>query len=116
MNKEIYRVLKTPELEEEKKLEHQVLQMAGGIPRPILTPEEIFRIQEAKRKIDEILLTLSPREEKIVRRHIMGDETFEQVSQDFCLSRSRAQQINARAIRKLRHSLLSEQLREFVGV
>lgn len=107
------------EIDESEKLrglEFQALRMAGGIPQPIPTPEEIFHLQEAKRKIDEILLNLSPREEKVIRQHVMNGKTFEEVGQDFCLSRARAQQINARALNKLRHPSLAGQLREFVGV
>jgi RNA polymerase primary sigma factor len=102
------------DLIELERLDRQVLQLSGGFPHPVLTPEENFRVQEAKEKIDEILATLSPREELVVRRHIMAGETLKEVGKDLDLSGSRIQQIAAQALRKLRHPRCSRRLQEFV--
>jgi RNA polymerase primary sigma factor len=66
----------------------------------------------------QVLATLTPREEKILRmRFGLGDgseHTLEQVGNDFSLTRERIRQIEAKALRKLRHASRSRALRAFV--
>jgi RNA polymerase primary sigma factor len=65
-----------------------------------------------------LLASLAPREERIVRmRFGIGmntDHTLEEVSQQFSLTRERIRQIEAKAIRKLKHPSRSRELRSFL--
>ncbi len=64
------------------------------------------------------LKTLTPREEKVLRMRFgigeKSDHTLEEVGQDFEVTRERIRQIEAKALRKLRHPSRSKQLRSFV--
>jgi RNA polymerase primary sigma factor len=66
----------------------------------------------------EVLKTLSPREEKIVKMRFglqYGSEhTLEEVGQSFAVTRERIRQIEAKALRKLRHPSRSHRLRTFL--
>ena len=72
--------------------------------------------QEVKSKLSEILSTLTPREEKILRmRFGIGmdtDHTLEEVGRKFFVTRDRIRQIEAKALRKLKHPSRSKQLME----
>jgi len=72
--------------------------------------------QEVKSKLSEILSTLTPREEKILRmRFGIGmntDHTLEEVGRKFFVTRDRIRQIEARALRKLKHPSRSKHLME----
>ncbi|NLY93225.1 MAG: RNA polymerase sigma factor RpoD [Myxococcales bacterium] len=65
-----------------------------------------------------VLKTLTPREEKVLRMRFgigeKSDHTLEEVGQDFDVTRERIRQIEAKALRKLRHPSRSKQLRSFV--
>jgi RNA polymerase primary sigma factor len=69
-------------------------------------------------QIRKVLTTLTPREEKILRmRFGIGDDaarTLEEVGNDFSLTRERIRQIEAKALRKLRHPSRGKSLRAFV--
>ncbi|EAT16554.1 RNA polymerase sigma factor RpoD [Desulfuromonas acetoxidans] len=66
----------------------------------------------------EVLSTLSPREEKVLRMRFgigeRSDHTLEEVGQDFNVTRERIRQIEAKALRKLRHPSRAKRLRSFV--
>jgi RNA polymerase primary sigma factor len=72
-------------------------------------------LTEATRKV---LATLTPREERVLRlRFGIGqhqDHTLEEVGQDFEVTRERIRQIEAKALRKLRHPSRSKRLRSFI--
>lgn len=65
-----------------------------------------------------VLATLTPREEKVLRMRFgigeKSDHTLEEVGRDFDVTRERIRQIEAKALRKLRHPSRSKQLRSFV--
>lgn len=58
---------------------------------------------ELKAELDKVLKTLTPREEKIVRMRYFEDMTLEEVGAKFKVTRNRVRQIEAKALRKLRH-------------
>lgn len=66
----------------------------------------------------KVLSTLTPREEKVLRMRFgiggKSDHTLEEVGQDFNVTRERIRQIEAKALRKLRHPSRSKQLESFV--
>ncbi|MFA6686542.1 MAG: sigma-70 family RNA polymerase sigma factor, partial [Desulfuromonas sp.] len=66
----------------------------------------------------EVLSSLSPREEKVLRMRFgigeKSDHTLEEVGQDFNVTRERIRQIEAKALRKLRHPSRAKRLRSFV--
>ena len=74
-----------------------------------------MNLQEQTRKV---LATLTPREEKVLRMRFgigeKSDHTLEEVGQNFDVTRERIRQIEAKALRKLRHPSRSKRLRGFV--
>jgi RNA polymerase primary sigma factor len=76
-------------------------------------------IQSNMRDItSRVLASLMPREERIVRMRfgigINGDHTLKQVGQQFSVTRERIRQIEAKALRKLKHPSRSSMLRSFL--
>jgi len=73
---------------------------------------------DLQRQISVSLGTLTPREEKVLRKRFgigeSTDHTLEEVGQDFNVTRERIRQIEAKALRKLRHPVRSKKLRSFV--
>jgi RNA polymerase primary sigma factor len=74
-----------------------------------------MNLQEQTRKV---LATLTPREEKVLRMRFgigeKSDHTLEEVGQNFDVTRERIRQIEAKALRKLRHPSRSKRLRTFM--
>jgi RNA polymerase primary sigma factor len=72
-------------------------------------------LQDSTRKV---LATLTPREERVLRMRFgigeNSDHTLEEVGQDFEVTRERIRQIEAKALRKLRHPSRSKRLRAFL--
>ncbi|MCG6910653.1 MAG: RNA polymerase sigma factor RpoD [Deltaproteobacteria bacterium] len=66
----------------------------------------------------KVLATLTPREEKVLRMRFgigeRADHTLEEVGQDFTVTRERIRQIEAKALRKLRHPTRSRKLKSFI--
>jgi RNA polymerase primary sigma factor len=66
----------------------------------------------------KVLATLTPREEKVLRMRFgigeKADHTLEEVGQDFTVTRERIRQIEAKALRKLRHPTRSRKLKSFI--
>ena len=73
-----------------------------------------------KEQLDDVLLTLTEREEKVLRlRFGIGDgypRTLEEVGQIFNVTRERVRQIEAKALRKLRHPTRSRKLKNFLDI
>jgi RNA polymerase primary sigma factor len=82
------------------------------------SPLEAVINHDLREKIHKMLNTLSPKEERILRmRFGLGDETphtLEEVGQMFGVSRERIRQIEAQALRKLKHPTRSNHLRNFL--
>ncbi len=68
----------------------------------------------------KVLATLTPREEKVLRMRFgigeKADHTLEEVGQDFAVTRERIRQIEAKALRKLRHPTRSRKLKSFIEI
>ena len=83
--------------------------------RQVLSPAETVINMNLKEKTESVLRTLTPREERIIKmRFGMSDgseHTLEEVGQSFAVTRERIRQIEAKALRKLRHPLRSRKLR-----
>jgi RNA polymerase primary sigma factor len=86
--------------------------------KKIISPGEAvvnYNLGEQTRKI---LTTLTPREEKVLRMRFgigeKSDHTLEEVGRDFSVTRERIRQIEAKALRKLRHPSRSKKLRSFL--
>ena len=82
------------------------------------TPEEAASNQLLKEQVQEILSTLSDREQKIVKMRfgLDGDKshTLEEVGQEFAVTRERIRQIEAKALTKLRKHKDSKKLQEYL--
>ena len=83
-----------------------------------LSPEEFATNELLKDEISEVLLTLTEREEKVIRLRFGLEDgkprTLEEVGQMFGVTRERIRQIEAKALRKLRHPSRSRKLRDYM--
>jgi RNA polymerase primary sigma factor len=86
--------------------------------RNIISPAEAVINLNLKEQTEAVLKTLTPREEKVIKmRFGVGDgseHTLEEVGQSFAVTRERIRQIEAKALRKLRHPSRSRKLRAFL--
>ena len=74
-------------------------------------------VTELKRVMTKILLSLTPREERVIRRRFgigVNDATREDIGQDFSVTRERISQIEAMALRKMKHPSASMKMRPFL--
>jgi len=74
------------------------------------TPEEKYIIEENKNFLQETLTKLNPREEKIIKMRFFEEKTLREIASEFNVSPDRIRQIEARAIRKLRHPLYTRNI------
>jgi len=86
--------------------------------RQVISPSDAVINLNLKEQTDSVLKTLTPREEKVIKmRFGVGDgseHTLEEVGQSFAVTRERIRQIEAKALRKLRHPSRSRKLRAFL--
>jgi RNA polymerase primary sigma factor len=87
--------------------------------RSIMNPAESVTFGNLREITDEVLATLTPREEKVIKmRFGLGntgsEHTLEEVGQHFAVTRERIRQIEAKALRKLRHPSRSRRLKAFL--
>ncbi len=84
----------------------------------VISPSEAIVNLNLAEQTRRVLATLTPREEKVLRmRFGIGEEsdhTLEEVGQDFNVTRERIRQIEAKALRKLRHPSRSNKLKAFI--
>ena len=84
-----------------------------------VSPEEYATNEMLKDEISEVLLTLTEREEKVIRLRFGLEDgksrTLEEVGQMFGVTRERIRQIEAKALRKLRHPSRSKKLKDYMG-
>ena len=104
--------LETPILSEEKELKDVI------IDEKSVSPFKTLENSETSNRIEEVLSTLTDREEKIIRmRFGIGvgmEHTLEEVGKHFNLTRERIRQIEIKALKKLRHPARSKLLKEYV--
>jgi RNA polymerase primary sigma factor len=104
--------LETPILSEEKELKDVI------IDEKSVSPFKTLENNEASSRIEEVLSSLTEREEKIIRMRfgigIGTEHTLEEVGKFFNLTRERIRQIEIKALKKLRHPARSKMLREYV--
>ncbi len=83
-----------------------------------MSPEEYATVELLKEELSDVLLTLTEREEKVLRLRFGLDDgqcrTLEEVGQIFGVTRERIRQIEAKALRKLRHPSRSRKLKDFL--
>ena len=83
-----------------------------------MSPEDYTTNELLKDEIDDVLLTLTEREEKVIRLRFGLEDgkarTLEEVGQMFGVTRERIRQIEAKALRKLRHPSRSRKLKDYL--
>ena len=87
--------------------------------KSILNPAESVTFSNLSEITDEVLATLTPREEKVIKMRFglgntSSEHTLEEVGQHFTVTRERIRQIEAKALRKLRHPSRSRRLKAFL--
>ena len=85
--------------------------------KKITSPSEAAYNSDLAEQLRKILATLTPREEKVLRMRFgigeKSDHTLEEVGRDFNVTRERIRQIEAKALRKLRHPSRAKKLKSF---
>jgi len=86
--------------------------------KSIISPSDAVVASSLSEQTRKVLATLTPREEKVLRMRFgigeKADHTLEEVGQDFEVTRERIRQIEAKALRKLRHPSRLKQLKTFL--
>ena len=84
-----------------------------------MSPEEETILSELKSKVTYVLSSLAAREERVLRMRfgigLKTDHTLEEVAKTYSVNRERIRQIEAKALRKLKHHSRSGKLRSFLN-
>ena len=84
----------------------------------MMSPEDYATAELLKEELDNVLLTLTEREEKVLKLRFGLEDgqcrTLEEVGQIFGVTRERIRQIEAKALRKMRHPSRSKKLKDFL--
>ena len=84
----------------------------------MMSPEEYTTTELLKEELESVLLTLSDREERVLKLRFGLEDgqcrTLEEVGQIFGVTRERIRQIEAKALRKLRHPSRSKKLKDYL--
>ena len=82
-------------------------------------PQDVAAYTLLREQLDEVMSTLTPREAKVLRLRFGLDDgkarTLEEVGKEFDVTRERIRQIEAKALRKLRHPSRSKKLKDYMG-
>lgn len=82
-------------------------------------PSDVASLTMLKEQLNEVLATLTPREAKVLRLRFGLEDgrsrTLEEVGKEFNVTRERIRQIEAKALRKLRHPSRSKKLKDFLN-
>ena len=118
--REIYKIRQEPVSLETPIGEEDDSHLGDFIPDETNMSPEDFTINELlKDEISDVLLTLTEREEKVIRLRFGLEDgrprTLEEVGQLFGVTRERIRQIEAKALRKLRHPSRSRKLKDYLG-
>ncbi|KKQ65672.1 MAG: RNA polymerase sigma factor [Candidatus Daviesbacteria bacterium GW2011_GWA2_38_24] len=93
-------------------------QLGDFIEAPGLKPDEQATRELLKDQLDEVLDSLSPREKRVLQLRFGLDDgkqrTLEEVGKEFGVTRERIRQIEAKAIRKLKHPTRAKKLRDYL--
>jgi RNA polymerase primary sigma factor len=88
--------------------------------KKFMSPSEAAITLNLAEQTRKVLATLTPREEKVLRMRFgigeKSDHTLEEVGKDFTVTRERIRQIEAKALRKLRHPTRSRKLKAFLEI
>jgi RNA polymerase primary sigma factor len=84
-----------------------------------VSPDEATIKQSLRANLDQVLSTLSPREERVLRMRFgidtAVDLTLEEVGKNFSVTRERIRQIEAKALKKLKHPNRKDRLTSFMA-
>jgi len=117
--REIIKVSKLPISLESPVGEEENSQLGDFIEdRNALPPVDAATKQLLKEQIDEVLSTLTPREQRVLRLRFGLEDgrsrTLEEVGREFKVTRERIRQIEAKVLRKLRHPSRSRKLKDYL--
>ena len=117
--REVYKISQDPVSLETPIGEEEDSHLGDFVPdERTMGPEEYATVEKLKEELAGVLLTLTDREEKVLRLRFGLDDgqcrTLEEVGQIFGVTRERIRQIEAKALRKLRHPSRSRKLKDFL--